>query len=84
MASDIVGPPKPMPCPRCRAVVVAPHPESTAIIGLYECPLCRQDWTARFHGDEVTVTMTPQGGSEPTTTTTSLKGLNTGIIERLR
>jgi hypothetical protein len=54
------------------------------MIGLYECPVCHQDWTARFHGDEVSVTLTPQGGNEPRTTTTSLKDLNTGIIERLR
>jgi hypothetical protein len=45
---------------------------------------CRQEWTARFHGDEISVTMTPQGGNGPRTTTTSLKDLNTGMIERLR
>ena len=83
MSWDVARPPQPMPCPQCRAVVVAPRSESTAIVGLYECPLCRQDWTARFHGDEVSVTMT-QAGNEPTTTTTSLKDLNTGMIERLR
>ena len=84
MTSDVARPPQPMPCPSCKGAVVPPHPDSTALIGLYECPLCHQDWTARFHGDAVTVTMTPQGGNEPTTTTTSLKDLNTELIERLR
>ena len=83
MSQEVVRPPQPMPCPRCRGAVVAPDPQSTATIGLYECPVCHQDWTASFHGDNVTVTMT-ESGNEPKTTTTSLKDLNTGIIERLR
>jgi len=72
-----------MQCPKCRAGIVAPHPESTAVIGLYQCPACQQDWTARFHGEHVDVTISSEG-NEPRTTTTSLKDLNTGMIERLR
>ena len=79
----VVHPPQPMACPSCRVGPVSPHPQSTAVIGMYECEACHQEWSARFHDDEVTVTMT-SSSNEPQTMTTSLKDLNTGMMERLR
>jgi len=78
-----VHPPQPMPCPGCSHGPVAPHPESTAVVGLYACPVCRQEWTARFHDPDVTVTIT-DGTGDPKTVTTTVHQLNTAFLERLR
>lgn len=40
-----------MTCPNCDCERVSPHPQSTSSVAIYDCPQCRQEWSARFHGD---------------------------------